>query len=106
MEIDKIRAAVQPVIEKSSVNIGPDFVKAFYSEVDWCESRCLPFIHFCTNRENCLHLFMADPMTQGYRPGSKSNLYHDLNLGKRSQNSRQIQRYPNHRHPYSLFDWL
>ena len=34
VEIDKMRAAVQPVIEKFSVNIGPDFVKGFYAEVD------------------------------------------------------------------------
>lgn len=33
-ELDKMRAAVQPVIEKFSASIGPDFVKGFYAEVD------------------------------------------------------------------------
>lgn len=33
-ELDKMRAAVQPVIEKFSANIGTDFVKSFYAEVE------------------------------------------------------------------------
>ena len=33
-ELDKMRQSVKPVIEKFSVNIGPDFVKGFYAEVD------------------------------------------------------------------------
>ena len=32
-ELDKIRAAVQPVIDKNADTIGADFVKAFYAEV-------------------------------------------------------------------------
>ena len=33
-DLDKMRAAVRPVIERFSTSIGPDFVKAFYAEVD------------------------------------------------------------------------
>ncbi|MBS1231068.1 MAG: C4-dicarboxylate transporter [Proteobacteria bacterium] len=33
-ELDKMRAAVRPVIEKFSTSIGADFVKRFYAEVD------------------------------------------------------------------------
>lgn len=33
-ELDKMRAAVRPVIEKFSESIGPEFVKSFYAEVD------------------------------------------------------------------------
>lgn len=33
-ELDKMRTAVRPVIEKFSVSIGADFVKSFYAEVD------------------------------------------------------------------------
>ena len=29
-----MRAAVKPAIEKFSANIGPDFVKSFYAEID------------------------------------------------------------------------
>ena len=33
-DIEKMRAAVQPAIEKFSVNIGPEFVKSFYAEIE------------------------------------------------------------------------
>ena len=33
-ELDKMRAAVRPVIDKFSTSIGPDFVKGFFAEVD------------------------------------------------------------------------
>ena len=33
-ELDKMRRAVQPVIEKFSGTIGADFVKGFYAEVE------------------------------------------------------------------------
>jgi TRAP-type C4-dicarboxylate transport system substrate-binding protein len=33
-EIAKIRAKLRPVIEKYSAQVGPDFVKQLYSEID------------------------------------------------------------------------
>lgn len=33
-ELDKMRAAVKPALEKFSANIGPEFVKSFYAEVE------------------------------------------------------------------------
>ena len=33
-DIDKMRAAVKPAIDKFSANIGPEFVKSFYAEID------------------------------------------------------------------------
>lgn len=33
-ELDKMRTAVRPVIDKFSTSIGPDFVKGFFAEVD------------------------------------------------------------------------
>ena len=33
-DIDKMRAAVKPALEKFSANIGPEFVKSFYAEVE------------------------------------------------------------------------
>jgi tripartite ATP-independent transporter DctP family solute receptor len=39
-DIDKMRAAVQPAIEKFSANIGPEFVKSFYAEIE--KARALP----------------------------------------------------------------
>ncbi|HEX7607458.1 MAG TPA: hypothetical protein VF348_12150, partial [Usitatibacter sp.] len=33
-EIAKIRAKLKPVIEKYSAQVGPDFVKQLYSEID------------------------------------------------------------------------
>lgn len=33
-EIDKMRAAIKPVLEKFSANIGPEFVKSFYEEIE------------------------------------------------------------------------
>jgi TRAP-type C4-dicarboxylate transport system substrate-binding protein len=38
-ELDKIRAAVQPVIDKNSEAIGTDFVQAFYGELRKFRSR-------------------------------------------------------------------
>ena len=32
-ELDKIRVAVQPVVDKNSEAIGADFVQSFYGEV-------------------------------------------------------------------------
>ena len=32
-ELDKIRASVQPVIDKGAESIGPEFVKSFYAEL-------------------------------------------------------------------------
>ena len=33
-DIDKMRAAIKPAIEKFSVSIGPEFVKSFYAEIE------------------------------------------------------------------------
>ncbi len=38
-ELDKIRASVQPVIDKGAEAIGPDFVKSFYAELARFRSR-------------------------------------------------------------------